>query len=134
MKICTLYNIIEFALQAFLRNLVNYIDNGVPEKMPIFLKLIKDATQMCTDRGFFDCDDSIAKVRGTETHNKGSKCHKILLFLQELIIKVGLVQQKLNEFNRATRMKRQELKARYELETRLEKTVCCFLSFKTILH
>lgn len=123
MKICTLYNTIEFSIQAFLKNLSNFVADGVPEKIPVFLKLIKTATELCISKGYFDHTDNIATVKPADLLRKKSTIYHFCFCSQALVDKVRLLLQKLNEYDKATRMKRKALRSRYELEYKLEKTV-----------
>lgn len=63
LKICSLFNILQIALSTYIRNLRNFINNGVPEKIVSLLQSIRDATMICVERNIFDRDDVVVAVR-----------------------------------------------------------------------
>lgn len=62
MKVCILYTVINQAAALFLHHIDNFVTDGLPEKLMVFLEYIQNATVVCITRNIFDADDVVSKV------------------------------------------------------------------------
>lgn len=61
-KVATLYGLIYQGAVLYLRQIDNFVLDGLPEKLGTFFGLIRDATIVCVDKKIFDQEDVVTKV------------------------------------------------------------------------